>query len=101
MRGLPSILSLFCNRFNRFINTGARTLDYIYYIYLYSKLSFGEVYRQIYGRKFSFTATREGGRKHDFRLYIRGYTSQNENFEYGYSHSTGLLHLKWNTVFRF
>ena len=25
--------------------------------YLYSKLSFGEVYRRIYGRKFSFTAT--------------------------------------------
>ena len=30
---------------------------------LYSKFSFGEVYRRIYGRKFSFTATRERSRK--------------------------------------
>ena len=27
MRGLPSILSLFCNNFNKFNNTGARMLD--------------------------------------------------------------------------
>ena len=27
------------------------------------KFSFGEVYRRIYGRKFSFTATRERSRK--------------------------------------
>ena len=27
MRGLPSILSLFCNEFNKFNNTGARMLD--------------------------------------------------------------------------
>ena len=31
--------------------------------YLYSKFSFGEVYRRIYGRKFSFMATRERSRK--------------------------------------
>ena len=31
--------------------------------YLYSKFLFGEVYRRIYGRKFSFTATRERSRK--------------------------------------
>ena len=30
MRGLPSILSLFCNEFNKFNNTGARMLDSIY-----------------------------------------------------------------------
>ena len=30
MRGLPSILSLFCNKFNKFNNTGARILDSIY-----------------------------------------------------------------------
>ena len=29
MRGLPSILSLFRNEFNKFINTGARMLDSI------------------------------------------------------------------------
>ena len=29
MRGLPSILSLFCNKFNKFNNTGARMLDSI------------------------------------------------------------------------
>ena len=30
MRGLPSILSLFRNKFNKFNNTGARMLDSIY-----------------------------------------------------------------------
>ena len=29
--------------------------------------------------------------KHDFRTYIRRYTSTNENFEYGYPHSNALL----------
>ena len=29
MCGLPSILSLFCNEFNKFNNTGARMLDSI------------------------------------------------------------------------
>ena len=32
MRGLPSILSLFCNKFNKFSNTGARMLDSIYHM---------------------------------------------------------------------
>ena len=31
MRGLPSILSLFHNEFNKFNNTGARMLDLIYH----------------------------------------------------------------------
>ena len=31
-RGLPSILSLFCNELNRFKNTGARMLDSIYHL---------------------------------------------------------------------
>ena len=30
--GLPSILSLFCNEFNKFNNTGARVLDYIHHM---------------------------------------------------------------------
>ena len=30
MRGLPSILSLFCSKFNKFNNTRARMLDSIY-----------------------------------------------------------------------
>ena len=34
MRGLPSILSLFRNKFNEFDNTGARMLDSIYYMAL-------------------------------------------------------------------
>ena len=29
LRGLPSILSLFCNEFNKFNNTGERMLDSI------------------------------------------------------------------------
>ena len=32
MRGLPSILSLFCNEFNKFNNTRARTLDSFYHV---------------------------------------------------------------------
>ena len=32
MRGLPSILSLFCNKFNKFNNSGARMLDSIYHM---------------------------------------------------------------------
>ena len=35
MRGLPSILSLFRNEFNKFNNTGARMLDYISNVRLY------------------------------------------------------------------
>ena len=34
MRGLPSILSLFRNGFNKFNNTGARMLDSIYHMTL-------------------------------------------------------------------
>ena len=34
MRGLPSILLLFCNKFNKFNNTGARMLDSIYHMTL-------------------------------------------------------------------
>ena len=34
MRGLSSILSLFCNDFNKFNNTGAQMLDYIYHMKL-------------------------------------------------------------------
>ena len=32
MRGLPSILSVFRNEFNKFNNTGARMLDSIYHM---------------------------------------------------------------------
>ena len=32
-----------------------------------------------------------GAVKRDFRMYIRRYTSPNENFEYGYPHSNALL----------
>ena len=32
-----------------------------------------------------------GAVKRDFRTYIRRYTSQNENFEYGYPHSNAVL----------
>ena len=34
MRGLPSILSLFRNEFNKFINAGARMLESIYHMSL-------------------------------------------------------------------
>ena len=42
MRGLPSILSLFRNEFNKFNNTRARMLDSIYHMTLeYLNLLFG------------------------------------------------------------
>ena len=34
MRGLPRILSLFCNKFNKFYKTRARIIDYIYHMTL-------------------------------------------------------------------
>ena len=34
MQGLPSILSLFCNKFNKFSNTRAQMLDSIYHMTL-------------------------------------------------------------------
>ena len=34
MRGLPSILSLLCNEFNKFNNTKTRMLDSIYHMAL-------------------------------------------------------------------
>ena len=45
MRGLPSILSLFRNEFNKFNNTQARMLDSIYHItlrYLWSFIADGK-----------------------------------------------------------
>ena len=41
MRGLPSILSLFRNEFNKFNNTRARMLDSIYHMTNTLKSSFG------------------------------------------------------------
>ena len=32
MQGLPSILSLFCNKFNKFNNKGAQMFDSIYHM---------------------------------------------------------------------
>ena len=41
MQGLPSILSLFRNKFNKFNNTGARMLDSIYSVKLIKNRIFG------------------------------------------------------------
>ena len=35
-----------------------------------------------------------GAVKRDFRMYIRRYTSRNENYEYGYPHSNTLLQFR-------
>ena len=41
MRGLPSIISLFCNKFNKFNNTGARMSDSIYHMtFIYFEMFF-------------------------------------------------------------
>ena len=47
IRGLPSILSLFRNEFNKFNNTGARTLDSIYH------MTFKLLQNRIFGMKTS------------------------------------------------
>ena len=39
MHGLPSILSLLCNKFNKFNNTRARMLDSVYHMYIYTTLA--------------------------------------------------------------
>ena len=39
MRGLPSILSLFRDEFNKFNNTRARMLDFIYHMTLRNLIS--------------------------------------------------------------
>ena len=41
MRGMPSILSLFLNKFNKFNNTRARMLDSIYHMTNTLNLIFG------------------------------------------------------------
>ena len=48
MQGLPSILSLFRNKFNKFNNTGARMLDSIYHMTLKLKITFGLKRSQCY-----------------------------------------------------
>ena len=40
MRGLLTFLLLFCNKFNKFNNTGARMLDSIYHMTLKLKITF-------------------------------------------------------------
>ena len=56
MLGKPRILSLFCNMFNKFNNTGARMLDSIYHMTL--KL----LSNRVLGEKFN-----------DFAIYARSY----------------------------
>ena len=60
-----------------------------------SKFTFGEVYRRLYGRKFSFS----GAVKRDLRTYIRRYTSLNENVEYGFPNSNA--HLQFHRKLEF
>ena len=43
MRGLPSILSLYRNEFNKFNNTRARMLDFTYHMTLTLALKFDEL----------------------------------------------------------
>ena len=48
MRGLPRILSLFCNEYNKFNNTGARMLDSIYQMTLRYVLQSGFCCENVY-----------------------------------------------------
>ena len=57
---------------------------------MYSHFSFREVYRQIYGRKFCFTATRQQSLKHDFRPYILCFV-QNVSFVSDVNHFVDLF----------
>ena len=54
--------------------------------FLYSKFSFGEVYRRIYGRNLDLRWRVSKAVKRDIQTYIQWHTSPNENFEYGYPH---------------
>ena len=56
MRGLQSIVSLFCNKFNKFNKTGARIIDSIYHmtlklfqshIFVMNKLGFCHIYMML------------------------------------------------------
>ena len=58
---------------------------------LYSKVSFGQVYRRIYGRKFGFTATRKRSRKTRFPNVYPSIYLPKWNIEYGYPPSNVLL----------
>ena len=60
---------------------------------MYSKFSFGEVYRRLYGQKLSFKGS--GAVKRYFRPYIRRYTSPNENFEHDYPLSNAFLQFRF------
>ena len=51
------------------------------------EFSFGAVYYRIYGHNFVLLRRVSRAVKHNFRTYIRRYTTPNENFEYGYPHS--------------
>ena len=67
MRGLPSILSLFRNEFNKFNNAGARMLDSIYHMALKA------LKNCIFGVKtsrFSFFTQRYNGRHYVSRKYV-------------------------------
>ena len=55
MRGLPSILSLFCNKFNKFNNARAGMLDSIYHMTL--KLLENHIFVVETSRFFLFYAT--------------------------------------------
>ena len=58
MRGLPSILSFFRNEFNKFNNTRARMLDFIYHMintlkshfWRKKRYNFVIIYATLYGR---------------------------------------------------
>ena len=61
---------------------------------VYSGDNFGEVYRRIYTVG-NFVLRRRVSRavKHDFRTYIRRYTSPNDKLEYGFPHSNALFNI--------
>ena len=57
------------------------------------KLSFGEVNRLFYGRKFRFIVTHEWSHKTQFTTITLTIISPNDNFQYCYAHSKALFHI--------
>ena len=93
--GFPTLYRrIYCRKFMTLSNQTSRCICKCIRIrgLLYSKFSFGEVYRRIYGN-LVLRRRVSGPVKRGFRTYIRRYTSPNENFEYGYPHSNALLTL--------
>ena len=87
------------------VSTSAKSIQHLFYllwkvynnsgIAVFKIFIWGGISSDIYhGLKFSFMLLASRAVKYDFRMYMRRYTSTNENFEYGDPHSNALLQFR-------